>query len=102
MKRTYAAPILRRFLSSRLVGVMVLGILLFSLGQEAWGCPTCKDGIDGGAAGGNLARGFYWSILFMMAMPFALIGSFAGYMYWQVRRARQSQSEEPGSAELAR
>ena len=35
-----------------------------------------------------LSAGFYYSILFMMAMPFLLLGSFGSYAYLLVRRAR--------------
>jgi len=37
---------------------------------------------------GGLVTGYFYSILFMMAMPFVLIGTFGGFAYWSVRRAR--------------
>ena len=58
----------------------------------AWACPGCKDALaanDGD--GGNLVAGYFWSILFMMSMPFTILGTFSGSMYLAVRRARAQQ-----------
>ena len=55
-------------------------------------CPMCKealtnDGEAGGAAPKNgepvsgLARGFFWSILLMLAMPFTLAGAIVAMVY---------------------
>lgn len=46
-------------------------------------CAVC--GIGPGVAGDPTARGFYWGILFLMAMPFAVAGSIGAwlvYRYW--------------------
>lgn len=42
---------------------------------------------------GDLARGIYYSILFMMSMPFAIVGTFAGLMYRAVKRERRRIAE---------
>ncbi|MFO0895863.1 MAG: hypothetical protein U0836_00420 [Pirellulales bacterium] len=71
---------------------IVAAVLLISaaLAQPALACPNCKDSFaEQGANGKNLARGFYWSILFMMGAPFAILGGFSGYMYLEVRKARR-------------
>jgi len=52
-------------------------------------CPTCKQAIA--ANGDDIVRGYFWSILFMMAMPFTILGSLSSYMYLLVRRARKEQ-----------
>lgn len=60
-------------------------------------CPGCKEALAS-QSGGDIVQGFFWSILFMMAMPFAFVGAFSGYMYLEVRRARAKaaqQSEQP-------
>jgi len=45
-----------------------------------------------------LARGFYWGLLFLMAMPFAVVGSIAGWLFYTHRRANGSRllQEPPG------
>ncbi len=44
----------------------------------AMACPNCKgtieDQANAGDAGLNVARGYYYSIVFMMSMPFLLTG----------------------------
>ena len=37
------------------------------------------------------AAGYFYSILFMMAMPFVLLGTLGGAAYLSIRRAREQQ-----------
>lgn len=70
----------------------MLPALLVLLGSApAWACPTCKNGMAGND---GLVAGYQWSILFMMSMPFTILGLFSAYMYWEVRRARARQEAE--------
>ncbi len=48
---------------------------------------------DGGEAAQKMLNGWFWSIVFMMSMPFAIVASLGGYMYWIVRKARRAQAE---------
>ena len=53
----------------------VLGMVLL-LGHPASACPNCKEAVadqEGDAM--RLANGYNHSILFMMAMPFTLLGT---------------------------
>ena len=45
------------------------------------------------ASQGDLARGIYYSILFMMAMPFAIVGTFGGLAYRTIKREQRRQAE---------
>jgi hypothetical protein len=36
----------------------------------------------------NLLRGYFWSIIFMMSMPFLIFGGMCSYFYYEIRRAR--------------
>nr|AGC72169.1 hypothetical protein [uncultured bacterium A1Q1_fos_962] len=38
-----------------------------------------------------MIRGYFWSIIFMMSMPFLIFGSLGAYFYLQVLKARQAQ-----------
>jgi heme/copper-type cytochrome/quinol oxidase subunit 2 len=56
-------------------------------------------------AAANIARGYFWSILFMLSMPILILTGLGSYFYWEVRRAyaRQAmedalQAEEPRPA----
>jgi hypothetical protein len=56
--------------------------------QVACACPTCGNSIE--HSGGNLATGFYWSILFMMSMPFVILGGLTLLCWLEVRKARRA------------
>ncbi|MBI3988152.1 MAG: hypothetical protein HY347_00900 [candidate division NC10 bacterium] len=62
-------------------------VILIPLAVQA--CPVCV----GPSSGDPTARGFYWGILFLMAMPFAIVGSIAGWLFYVNRRARNRREE---------
>ena len=64
---------------------MAAGALLCADAVQA--CPTCKAALAGHE---YIVRGYFWSIVFMMSMPFLLVGLFSAYFYMLVRRARMS------------
>ena len=67
-------------------------LLALVAAADAFGCPNCKDSVDtSDPAGLNLARGYFYSILLMLAMPFALAGSFGCYVWREMRRQRREQ-----------
>jgi hypothetical protein len=66
--------------------------LVAAISQPAFGCPTCKDQLAHDPASANLARGFYYSILFMLSMPPLILGSLVAYFYWEVRKAKARQA----------
>ena len=66
--------------------VLMGAALLLCLAQPALACPTCKETVD--AHGSNLARGYGWSIIFMLSMPFLIFGGLSLYFYLLVRAAR--------------
>lgn len=70
----------------------VAALLVLLLADVALACPTCKDNLASDPAAANLVRGYFWSILFMMSMPFLILGSLSGYFYWEVRKARAAQA----------
>ena len=54
-------------------------------------CPTCKEAVS--ENGGNLVQGYFWSIVFMMSMPFLIVAGLGTMFYLDVRRARRLQAE---------
>ena len=55
------------------VRAAILGLVLLSA-NPVMACPRCKESLASqGDAGLRMARGFSYSVLFMMAMPFALV-----------------------------
>ena len=51
-------------------------ILAFALvARPAAACPNCKDALaDQPSESASLARGFNWSILVMLGVPFSILG----------------------------
>jgi len=69
--------------------VVLVAMLIVQAGPDALGCPNCKDGVSTTDPDGlNVARGYFYSILFMLAMPFTLAGSFGIYIWREMRRQK--------------
>jgi len=62
----------------------------------ALGCPTCKDGLAGDPAAAGMVQGYFWSIVFMMSMPFLILGGISAYFYYEVCRARRLNARADG------
>jgi len=78
---------------------LALICLVFAIAQftplDLLACPNCKEALASDTAGGgDVVSGFFWSILFMMSMPFAILGTFSSYMYYEVRKARAAQAND--------
>jgi heme/copper-type cytochrome/quinol oxidase subunit 2 len=56
-------------------------LLMVSLAQA---CPLCKEALSAG-----LAKGFFWSILLMLAMPFLVVGVIATW-WWRAHRKQEA------------
>lgn len=80
--------------------VLALACLLATVSaSELWACPMCKAALGShDPSHGDWVGGFFWSILFMVSMPFLLLGSFTGYMYVLVRRARRAGADYDAKA----
>ncbi len=63
-------PLLRKLKISNVVAAMALMILITTSPMAATACPGCNFAMDNA-----VGRGFNMSILFMMAMPFFVVGS---------------------------
>lgn len=87
---------LRRQALWLLVMLLATVLVVLLLESTAAACPSCKNALasqDGKQ--GDIVSGFMWSILFMLSMPFALVGSFGAYMYVLVKKARRDGPAAP-------
>ncbi len=90
MKRTRFQKCVQIF-----AGVVIAAAALFSTVRVASACPTCAE-----AAAANdpehehMVKGYFYSILFMMGVPYVVFMGFAGYMYWEVKKARARKAAE--------
>jgi cytochrome bd-type quinol oxidase subunit 2 len=74
---------------------LLIVALVAVMAASALACPTCKDAIaENDIEQQALARGFYYSIIFMMSMPFLILGTFGSFAYLSIRRSRVQQGGE--------
>ena len=86
----------RRFLI-----LLLLAAAVWLLADVALACPTCKDQLAHDPESANIARGYFWSILFMLSMPPLILSGLGSYFYWEVRRARLRANPAPLPVELS-
>lgn len=67
-----------------LLCVLILGYMIMVIPVSLEACPACKN-LDE-----PIAKGFNWSVLFMMAMPFTVFGAVGGTVFYQYRRANKT------------
>jgi hypothetical protein len=65
-------------------------------------CPSCQAALAGDEAQGDLARGIYYSILFMMSMPFAIVGTFGTLAYRTIKREQRKRDAEKAVKEATK
>jgi hypothetical protein len=83
---------IRRHRIVHAVAACLVVTLVLLIAGTASACPSCKAALaNQEGRGGDLVSGFFYSILFMLSMPFAIFGSMSGYFYMLVRRARRQQ-----------
>ena len=89
----------RKIFASTDVGrVVLVGALIATFASIASACPNCKESLADPQQH-SMATGYYYSILFMMSMPFAILGTFGSLAYLSIRRARAQQEAERTSHE---
>ena len=73
---------------------IVIAVLVMVLwtSSDVLACPTCKEGLaENDPAGQAMAAGYFYSILFMMSMPFLILGTFGSFAYWSIRKANDQR-----------
>jgi len=73
--------------------LLILAVVVFCAvaAGDAMGCPNCKDAVNTSDPDGlNLARGYFYSILIMLAMPCTLISSFGIYVWREMQRQKRA------------
>ncbi len=69
-------------------------LVVLAVQSLALACPTCKDSIDqSDPQRQNLMQGFYYSIIFMVSMPFLIFTSLCAYFYYEVCKARRQRGK---------
>jgi uncharacterized membrane protein len=87
----------RRGGKSAIISVVLALSAVVLIAGVVQACPTCSEGMAD-AQHQSMATGYFYSILFMMSMPFAILGTFCSLAYISIRRARERQSLENGQS----
>lgn len=89
-------------ISKWLPGILTLGLVALWAGAAS-ACPNCKAALAENSEGGaDLVRGYFYSILFMMSMPFTILGAFSFSMYRAVKKAQASAPVNPDAEWMSR
>jgi hypothetical protein len=67
----------------------ILAVLAAPPGALAQGCAMCKTALEGDPAAGAINA----SILFLMSMPYAIVGTVGAWIYLATRRPRAGAPE---------
>ena len=76
-------------------------LLVAATTRIAAACPLCADNLSSDVYGKNptqLGRGFFWSIIFMMVLPFVTVGIVAARILVARRRRMTSGQGSAGAA----
>jgi hypothetical protein len=67
---------MNRIRRTALLTITLGTLMMLQGGGIARACPNCKEAVSlqSGEAG-NLASGYNWSVLFMIAVPFSMMGT---------------------------
>ena len=79
-----------------LLAAISVWIALFDIPSIVNACSVCLTG-----ANDPTADAFNWSVIFLMAMPYTVVGSIAGWLFFSYRRsaAKQKKQEQNETAE---
>jgi heme/copper-type cytochrome/quinol oxidase subunit 2 len=83
---------MNRLTRSLAVYLPLVAVALLLCSDVALGCPTCKDQLANNPAAQNIARGYFYSILFMLSVPALIFAGLSTYFYLLVRQARKREA----------
>jgi hypothetical protein len=75
---------------ARSVSVVVVVVLCMIDAINVVACPSCKEGLRPGSAEAAAGEAFSISVLFMLAVPMLIVGTFAAVL---VKKMKQTETE---------
>jgi hypothetical protein len=80
----------------KLTALFVLTAVMFAHRPLVHACAVCLTGADG-----SVADAYDWSVLFLMATPYLVMGTIAGYLFYAYRRAAAKREQQAALEEAA-
>lgn len=78
---------MRRIRRAAMLTIALALPMMLPFSRVAHACPNCKEAVSIGAGEAtNLANGYNWSVLFMIAVPFSMMGTGALAIHRAVKR----------------
>jgi hypothetical protein len=72
---------------TRLVGFVVGALIWVHGANQVLACPNCKEAVSAQPAQvASMSNGYNWSVLFMLAVPFSMMGTGAFMVHRAVKR----------------
>jgi len=73
------------------IATVLVGIAVVLVPADSWaqGCSMCATYLSNGKD--PRSEAFKLSIMFLMAMPFLIVGTTGGWIFWMYRRSRARQ-----------
>ena len=82
----------------RIAITFAIVLIAITLAGVAAACPTCKDSVaENDPQLQRMAAGYYYSILFMLSMPFLIVTTFGTCAYRAFKRAEAERTESRNS-----
>jgi hypothetical protein len=78
---------MKRTFRTGLLTIALALVAMLQADRPAWACPNCKEAVslqEGEEA--NLADGYNWSVVFMLVVPFSMMGTGAFVIHRAVKR----------------
>ncbi len=70
--------------------------VLFAIGVAATAVvQVCAVWANGASADDAVSDAYNWSVLFLMAMPYVVMGSVAGWIFYFYRRGERRRKKRP-------
>lgn len=86
-------------MARRITGLAIAVMVALLLAPLVRACPMCAEALENGKSGTgqNLSKGIYYSLLFMLSMPFLLTGAF-GFAFYRMAKGNGARSSDLESA----
>lgn len=73
----------------RSIAWITVVILLLCVVPESIACPSCKEGFRPGTTEALAGEGYSWSVLFMLAVPMAIVSTFTVVLVRRLKKVEE-------------